>query len=189
MLCRTCTHAVPHVHTCCAVWLAATRGVSKGLLMIKYAADKQQGELSILLKQGENPNVKAKVEWQQFETTPLFEGAVNGYTRIVRLLIEYGANPISASHLISSHLLISSLLIPSHLIPSHPIPSHPISSQVRLLIEYGAKVDEAVGPGFTPLYVRRNAPSHYRLCCRVRPRARVAAERACCCRRPLRPSM
>jgi len=69
----------------------ATRGVSKGLLMIKYAADKQQGELSILLKQGEDPNIKAKVEWQQFETTPLFEGAVNGYTRIVRLLIEHGA--------------------------------------------------------------------------------------------------
>ena len=32
-----------------------------------------------------------QVAWQAFETTPLFEGSVNGYKRIVRLLIEHGA--------------------------------------------------------------------------------------------------
>ena len=60
-------------------------------LLIKYASDKQQGELSLLLKNGHTPNVMHQVEWQQFETTPLFEAAVNGYKRIVRLLIEHGA--------------------------------------------------------------------------------------------------
>ena len=67
------------------------RGVPNSTLLIKYAADKQQGELTILLKQGEDPNVKAAVPWQQFETTPLFEACVNGYARIVRILIEHGA--------------------------------------------------------------------------------------------------
>ena len=85
----------------------ANRNATPGHLLIKFAADKQQGELTMLIKQGQDPNVKLKVPWQEFETTPLFEAAINGYKRIV-----------------------------------------------RVLIEAGAKVDEPVGPGFTPLYVR-----------------------------------
>ena len=68
-----------------------TRGVSEAKLLVKYAADKQQGELSLLLKGGQNPNVMEKVEWQPFATTPLFEASVNGYKRIVRVLLEHGA--------------------------------------------------------------------------------------------------
>ena len=38
-----------------------TKGVSESMLLVKYAADKQQGEMSILLKAGLNPNVMHKV--------------------------------------------------------------------------------------------------------------------------------
>ena len=38
-----------------------TKGVPESMLLIKYAADKQQGEMSILLKAGLNPNVMHKV--------------------------------------------------------------------------------------------------------------------------------
>ena len=37
-----------------------TRGVEETMLLVKYAADKQQGEMSILLKAGLNPNVMHK---------------------------------------------------------------------------------------------------------------------------------
>lgn len=116
----------------------ATRGVSKNLLLIKYAADKQQGELSILLKQGQDPNVKEKVEWQPFETTPLFEGAVNGYKRIVRLLIEHGAR-------------VDDQVGPGYT-PLFNAALNGHDECVRLLIDANARPDIYTETGMAPLY-------------------------------------
>jgi ankyrin repeat protein len=115
------------------------RGATKALLMVKYAADKQQGELSLLLKEGENPNVKEKVTWQQFPTTPLFEGAVNGYKRIVRMLVEHGAK-------------LDTVVGPNWT-PVYNASLNGHDECVQLLCEAGADVTIATDDKMTPLYV------------------------------------
>jgi len=107
--------------------------------MIKYAADKQQGELSILLKAGQNPNVMHKVEWQPFETTPLFEASVNGYKRIVRLLIEHGAK-------------IDTIIGPGFTAVYNAALNGHFES-TKLLCDAGANVGICTDAGFSPLYV------------------------------------
>ena len=116
-----------------------TKGVPESKLLIKYAADKQQGELSLLLKNGQNPNVKHKVDWQDFETTPLFEGSVNGYKRIVRLLIEHGA-------------MVNAQVGPG-LTPLYNAALIGQDEVVRLLIENGADPSISTDSGVSPLYV------------------------------------
>ena len=116
----------------------ANRDVPNSLLLIKYAADKQQGELTILLKSGEEPNVKAKVPWQAFETTPLFEAAVNGYKRIVRVLIDNGAKvdvPVGPG-----------------LTPLYNAALNGHDEVVRVLVEAGARPDAYTDEGLSPLY-------------------------------------
>ena len=117
----------------------ATRGMTPSLLLIKYAADKQQGELSLLLKEGQNPNVKIKVPWQDFETTPLFEGAVNGYKRIVRLLIEHGAK--------------LDTVVGRNWTPLYNAALNGHDECVRLLVDAGADVTLCSEDGFSPLFV------------------------------------
>jgi len=108
------------------------------MLLIKYAADKQQGELSLLLKMGEDPNPKMKVEWQAFPTTPLFEGSVNGYTRIVRLLIEHGAK-------------LDEQVGPGFT-PLYNAALNGHDEVVRLLVDAGADPSINTDAGISPLY-------------------------------------
>ena len=51
-------------------------GETEAWLMVKLAADKKQGDLSMLLTSGADPNVVVSVEWRDFETSPLLEAAV-----------------------------------------------------------------------------------------------------------------
>jgi len=116
-----------------------TLGVSEDMLMIKYAADKQQGELTVLLKAGHNPNVKLKVPWQEFETTPLFEACVNGYKRIVRVLIEFGAKVDTVVG--PGYTAVYNAALNGHF------------ECVRLLVDAGANVATVTEDGFSPLFV------------------------------------
>ena len=116
-----------------------SKGVPESRLLIKYAADKQQAELSLLLKNGQDPNVMHAVEWQQFETTPLFEAAVNGYKRVVRLLIEHGAK-------------VDTPVGPG-LTPIYNAALNGHFEVTRLLVESGANVDVLTEAGFSPLYI------------------------------------
>ena len=116
-----------------------TRGVSEAKLLVKYAADKQQGELSLLLKGGQNPNVMEKVEWQPFATTPLFEASVNGYKRIVRVLLEHGAK-------------VDTIVGPGFTaVYNAALNGH--FECTRLLVDAGANVGLTTDSGYTPLYV------------------------------------
>jgi len=117
----------------------ANRNATPGHLLIKFAADKQQGELTMLIKQGQDPNVKLKVPWQEFETTPLFEAAINGYKRIVRVLIEAGAKvdePVGPGFT-----------------PLYNAALNGHDEAVRLLVDAGARVDVYTESGLSPLYV------------------------------------
>jgi len=116
-----------------------TRGVPESKLLIKYAADKQQGELSLLLKGGQNPNVLEKVEWQPWPTTPLFEASVNGYKRIVRVLLEHGAKVDTVVGPGFTALYNASLN--GHF------------ECTRLLVDAGANVGTETEAGYSPLYV------------------------------------
>lgn len=115
-----------------------TRGVPESKLLIKYAADKQQGELSLLLKTGQSPNVMHKVEWQGFETTPLFEGSVNGYKRVVRLLIEHGAK-------VNTQVGAGLTALYNAALNGH-------DECVRLLLDAGADPSIYTHAGVSPLY-------------------------------------
>jgi len=117
----------------------AARGMSEDMLLVKNAADKQQGELTILLKAGHNPNVLVKVPWQDFETTPLFEASVNGYKRIVRVLIEHGAK-------------VDTIVGPGFS-PVYNAALNGHFDSVRLLVDAGANVATVTDSGFSPLFV------------------------------------
>ena len=135
-----------------------TRGLSEAKLLVKYAADKQQGELSLLLKGGQNPNVMEKVEWQPFATTPLFEASVNGYKRIVRVLLEHGAK-------------VDTIVGPGFTaVYNAALNGH--FECTRLLVDAGANVGLLTDAGYSALYA---APRPIRARTHARARARAAA--------------
>ena len=61
-------------------------------LTVKLAADKKQADLSLLLKARADPNAVVRVEWRDFETSPLLEAAVSGHTRVAKMLLAAGAD-------------------------------------------------------------------------------------------------
>ena len=107
--------------------------------MIKFSADKEQGQLSVLLKAGRDPNVMDVVDWQPFPTTPLFEASVNGFKRIVRLLLEYGADPDTVVG--PGYTALYNAALNGH------------HDCTELLVLHGANVATQTEAGFSPLYV------------------------------------
>ena len=116
-----------------------TRGVPESKLMIKFCADKEQGQLSLMLKAGKDPNVMDTVEWQPFPTTPLFEASVNGFKRIVRLLLEYNADPDTVVG--PGFTALYNAALNGH------------DECTELLVLHGANVATKTDAGFSPLYV------------------------------------
>lgn len=116
-----------------------SRGMSEGKLLCEYAANRCQAEMTQLLKSGADVNVFAKVDWQQFETTPLLEAATNGHKRLVRMLLEHGADPNTVVG--PGWTALYNSCLNSHY------------DCVKLLIDYGARVDILTDDKFSPLYI------------------------------------
>lgn len=116
-----------------------SRGQSEAKLLCTYAANRAQAEMTQLLKSGADVNVFAKVDWQNFETTPLLEAATNGHKRLVRMLLEHGADPNTVIG--PGWTALYNACLNSHY------------DCVKLLIEHGARVDMQTDDKFTPLYI------------------------------------
>ena len=110
-----------------------------GWLLIKLAADKKQGDLSMLLKQKADPNVVCAVEWREFETTPLLEAAVSGHTRVARMLLSAGAEVDTSVG--PGYTALYNAAFNGH------------ADTVKLLLEANATVDTQTEDDFTPLYI------------------------------------
>ena len=107
--------------------------------MAKLAADRKQGDLSMLLKSGADPNVIVSVEWRDFETSPLLEAAVSGHTRVARLLLQAGADVNTKVG--PGYSALYNAAFNGHL------------DAVNLLLDSGAEVDSVTDDHFTPLYI------------------------------------
>jgi len=108
-------------------------------LTVKLAADKKQAELSMLLTSRADPNVMVPVEWRDFATSPLFEAAVSGHTRIARMLLSAGAD-------------VNASVGPGYT-PVYNAAYNGHADTVRLLAESNADVNAATAEEFTPLYI------------------------------------
>ena len=53
-------------------------------LMVKLAADKKQGDLSMLLRSRADPNVVVDVEWREFATSPLLESIYHSRSMLTK---------------------------------------------------------------------------------------------------------
>jgi hypothetical protein len=121
-----------------------TRGMSEARLLCQYAANREQSEMTLLLRSGADPNTYAKVDWQPFETTPLFEASINGHKRIVKMLLEHGANPNTVVGPGYTPIYNTCLNAPNS--PTN-------YDCVCLLLAHGAKVQVLTDERFSPLYI------------------------------------
>jgi len=109
-------------------------------LLVKLSgADKKQAELSMLLKSRADPNVVVNCEWREFATTPLFEAAVNGHTRIARMLLGAGAK-------------VNTKVGPGYSAVYNAAFNGHVDT-LRLLVESGADVNAMTEDEFSPLYI------------------------------------
>ena len=108
-------------------------------LTVKLAADKKQGDLSMLLKSRADPNALVAVDWREFSTSALFEAAVSGHTRIVRMLLSAGAD--------------ANIRVGPGYTPLYNAAFNGHSETVRLLAESNADVNTRTEHEFSPLYI------------------------------------
>jgi len=112
---------------------------SNAWLVVKLSADKKQADLSMLLKSRADPNVVVPVEWREFPTSPLFEAAVSGHTRIARMLLSAGAD-------------VNTKVGPGYTaVYNSAFNGH--ADTVRLLAESNADVNSTTADEFSPLYI------------------------------------
>lgn len=114
-------------------------GQSEAWLLVKLAADKKQGDLSLLLKSGADPNAVVNVEWREFATSPLLEAAVSGHTRVARMLLSAGADIDTSVG--PGYTALYNAAFNGHY------------ECVQLLLSAGANVNCMTADYFTPLYI------------------------------------